>query len=223
MDTLIVNFVFLLLIAVSIATWSIAYIKFKHMKQVALATEEFNRDFWNAPSWADGEKIANESQSDLALIAQTGFGIFTEYSKKTGALKYAGDLREALERPMQQEVQKILRRHEQGLAELASIGSTAPFIGLFGTVWGIVNAMKTISDSENATIDIVAGPIGEALVATGIGIAAALPAVIFYNYFLRKMKIWTTELDTFNEAFIRLASRQSKPKKTTAKGEADAK
>jgi biopolymer transport protein ExbB len=94
------------------------------------------------------------------------------------------------------------------MAELASIGSTAPFIGLFGTVWGIMNALKEISASGQASIDVVAGPIGEALIATAIGIAAALPAVIFYNYFLRKMKIWITQVDGFTEAFLRLASKQ---------------
>jgi biopolymer transport protein ExbB len=214
MDTLIVNFVFFLLILVSIITWTIAFMKYKQMKQVALISEEFNKRFWDAKNWKDGEKIASESQSDLALIAQEGFSVFNEYSKNTGALKYAGDIRDALEPPLYQETQKILRRHERGLAELASIGSTAPFIGLFGTVWGIMNAMKTIGESGQATIDMVAGPVGEALIATAIGIAAALPAVIFYNYFVRKMKIWTTELDTFNESFIRLASRQVKPKKT---------
>lgn len=214
MDTLIVNFVFFLLILVSIITWTVAFMKYKQMKQVALISEEFNKEFWNAKNWKDGEKIAYDSQSDLALIAQEGFSVFNEYSKNTGALKYAGDIRDALEPPLHQETQKILRRHERGLAELASIGSTAPFIGLFGTVWGIMNAMKTISESGQATIDVVAGPVGEALIATAIGIAAALPAVIFYNYFVRKMKIWTTELDTFNESFIRLASRQVKPKKT---------
>jgi biopolymer transport protein ExbB len=109
---------------------------------------------------------------------------------------------------MRQEIQKILRRHEKGLAELASIGSTSPFIGLFGTVWGIMAAMQSISASGQASIDVVAGPIGEALIATAIGIAAALPAVLFYNYFLRKMKIWVTELDGFTEDFLRLASRE---------------
>lgn len=214
MDTFIVNLVFFLLILISIATWSIAFMKYKNMKQIALAAEEFNKNFWNAKNWKDGEKIANDSESDLALIAQEGYSVFNEYSKNTGTLKYAGDMRDALERPLQQVMQKILRRHERGLAELASIGSTAPFIGLFGTIWGIINAMKTISESGQVSIDVVAGPVGEALIATAIGIAAALPAVIFYNYFLRKMKIWTTELDTFNEAFIRLASRQVKTKKT---------
>jgi biopolymer transport protein ExbB len=142
-------------------------------------------------------------------LAQTGFKEFHEYLKNPGSLKFSGDVHEVLERPMRQEIQKILRRHERGLAELASIGSTAPFIGLFGTVWGIMGALQTISASGQASIDIVAGPIGEALIATAIGIAAALPAVLFYNYFLRKMRIWVTELDGFTEAFLRLASKQN--------------
>ena len=120
----------------------------------------------------------------------------------------SGDIHEVLARPIKQEIQKILRIQEKGMAELASIGSTAPFIGLFGTVWGIMNALKEISASGQASIDVVAGPIGEALIATAIGIAAALPAVIFYNFFLRKMKIWVTDVDCFTEAFLRLASKQ---------------
>jgi biopolymer transport protein ExbB len=98
------------------------------------------------------------------------------------------------------------------MAELASIGSTAPFIGLFGTVWGIMVALQEISASGQASIDIVAGPIGEALIATAIGIAAAMPAVLFYNFFLRKMKVWVTEVDGFSEAFLRLAAKQASKK-----------
>jgi len=146
-------------------------------------------------------------------LAKLGFKEFNEYINNPGSLKFAGDVQEVLDRPMRQEIQRILRRHERGLAELASIGSTAPFIGLFGTVWGIMNAMQTISASGQASIDVVAGPIGEALIATAIGIAAALPAVLFYNYFLRKMKIWVTELDGFTEDFLRLATRESSNKK----------
>jgi biopolymer transport protein ExbB len=125
-------------------------------------------------------------------------------------LKYAGEIHEILERPMRQEIQKILRGQEKGLAELASIGSTAPFIGLFGTVWGIMVALQEISASGQASIDIVAGPIGEALIATAIGIAAALPAVLFYNYFIRRLKVWVTEIDTFTDAFLRLSAKQIK-------------
>ena len=208
MDSLIVHSVLVVLIVLSIATWSIAILKIKLLKKVALETQEFNQTFWNANSWERGEAIAKDSKGDVAGLARAGFEQFTEYQKNPDSLKFAGEIHEVLERPMRQEIQKILRRHERGLAELASIGSTAPFIGLFGTVWGIMTAMQSISASGQASIDVVAGPIGEALIATAIGITAALPAVVFYNYFLRKMKIWVTELDGFTEDFLRLASRE---------------
>ena len=98
---------------------------------------------------------------------------------------------------------------EQGLAMLASIGSTAPFVGLFGTVWGIMHALEGISKAKSASLDVVAGPIGEALVATAIGIAAAIPAVLAYNYFLRKMKLCEAELDYFATDFFNLAVKSS--------------
>ncbi len=212
MDSFIVNLVLLILIVLSIVTWSIAILKIKQLKRIAIETNAFTESFWNAPDWSEGELLAKNSQGDVASLAQLGFTEFNEYVKNPGSLKFAGDVHEVLERPMRQEIQKILRRHERGLAELASIGSTAPFIGLFGTVWGIMGALQTISASGQASIDIVAGPIGEALIATAIGIAAALPAVLFYNYFLRKMKIWVTELDGFTESYLRLASKQIQTK-----------
>jgi biopolymer transport protein ExbB len=212
MDSFIVNLVLLILIVLSIVTWSIAILKIKQLKKVAIETNAFTESFWNASDWAAGELLANAAQGDVASLAQLGFTEFNEYVKNPGGLKFAGEVHEVLERPMRQEIQKILRRHERGLAELASIGSTAPFIGLFGTVWGIMGALQTISASGQASIDIVAGPIGEALIATAIGIAAALPAVLFYNYFLRKMKIWVTELDGFTESYLRLASKQIQSK-----------
>jgi biopolymer transport protein ExbB len=212
MDSFIVNFVLLMLIFLSVVTWSIAILKIKQLKKVAIETNAFTDSFWNATDWSAGESLAKSSPGDVAALAQLGFAEFNEYNKNPGSLKFAGDVHEVLERPLHQEIQKILRRHERGLAELASIGSTAPFIGLFGTVWGIMGALQTISASGQASIDVVAGPIGEALIATAIGIAAALPAVLFYNYFLRKMKIWVTELDGFTEAFLRLASKQVQKK-----------
>lgn len=212
MDSLIVNLVLLVLIGLSVVTWSIAILKIKQLKKVSVETIAFTESFWSATDWSTGELAANRAYGDIASLAKLGFKEFNEYLKNPGSLKFAGDVHEVLERPMRQEIQKILRRHERGLAELASIGSTAPFIGLFGTVWGIMGALQTISASGQASIDVVAGPIGEALIATAIGIAAALPAVLFYNYFLRKMKIWVTELDDFTESFLRLAAKQVQSK-----------
>jgi biopolymer transport protein ExbB len=115
---------------------------------------------------------------------------------------------DAIERPMRMAVQQVLRKQERGQTELATIGSTAPFIGLFGTVWGIMDALKAIGLSGQASIDVVAGPIGEALIATAVGIVTAIPAVLLYNYFVRKQKLRVTQIDGFIEAFTRMAARQ---------------
>ncbi|MDI1308952.1 MAG: MotA/TolQ/ExbB proton channel family protein [Methylotenera sp.] len=96
-------------------------------------------------------------------------------------------------------------RLESGLAVLASIGSTSPFIGLFGTVWGIMHALKGISASGSAGLDVVAGPIGEALIATAMGIATAIPAVLSYNYFLRQSRLAAADMDHFSERLQLLA------------------
>ena len=114
----------------------------------------------------------------------------------------SGDIQPVLERRMRAEAQKSLRKLESGLMVLASVGSTAPFVGLFGTVWGIMHALQGISASGSAGLDVVAGPIGEALVATAVGIATAIPAVIAYNYGLRRVNLYGAELEAFAEDFL---------------------
>ena len=100
-----------------------------------------------------------------------------------------------------------MQQQERGSNVWASVGSIAPFVGLFGTVWGIMEALKTIGATGQASIDVVAGPVGEALIATAIGIAAAVPAVIFYNIFLRKQKLTMTQYEGFIQTFLRLVMR----------------
>jgi biopolymer transport protein ExbB len=212
MNSFIIHAVLVVLIALSIFTWTIAVVKMKQFKRLAINNQSFQDQFWATKSWEEGISVAQSNSSELAQIAQIGILEYKEYQQSPDALKYSGDIHDILERPMRQEIQKILRIQEKGMAELASIGSTAPFIGLFGTVWGIMVALQEISASGQASIDIVAGPIGEALIATAIGIAAAMPAVLFYNFILRKMKVWITEVDGFSEAFLRLASKQASKK-----------
>jgi len=108
-----------------------------------------------------------------------------------------------IERAMRQQLQKEKAKMESGLGWLASIGSTAPFIGLFGTVWGIMHALKDISIQGNASLDVVAGPIGEALIATALGIAVAIPAVIAYNFFLRQNRAAIARLEHVATDFLR--------------------
>lgn len=113
--------------------------------------------------------------------------------------------REILELNLRRQIQKERHTTEKGLAVLASIGTTSPFIGLFGTVFGILHALTSISSAGNASLDVVAGPIGEALVATGIGIAVAVPAVLAFNYFVRKLKLQAADLDDYASALVAAA------------------
>jgi biopolymer transport protein ExbB len=107
-----------------------------------------------------------------------------------------------VERALQLQIAKERRASETGLAVLASIGSTAPFVGLFGTVFGIISALKAIGSSGSASLEVVAGPIGEALVATGVGIAVAVPAALAYNFFVRGLKVQVSDLEQLGTALV---------------------
>ena len=120
-------------------------------------------------------------------------------------LKHCGDSTELLEQALRVQLQQEQHTMESGLTVLASIGSTAPFVGLFGTVLGIMHAMHEITASGSTSLDVVAGPIGDALVATAIGIAVAVPAVLAYNFLLRRVKVQRTRLENFVASFLSVA------------------
>ena len=124
-------------------------------------------------------------------------------------LKHCGNSAELLEQSLRVQVQQEQHSMEGGLTLLASIGSTAPFVGLFGTVLGIMHAMHEITASGSTSLDVVAGPIGDALVATAIGIAVAVPAVLAYNFFLRRVKIQRASLENFIASFLSVALHRS--------------
>jgi len=203
-SSLAVNLTLWLLGAFSIATWALV---------IAKATQFFragsrNRAYLNAFRAAPNLQAASEvpdNRSAYARLAGVGFGVLRHAPPAEGADEHAWDRHELLERNLKQQVLRERRSLEGGLAVLASVGSTAPFVGLFGTVWGIMTAMKDISRIGNASIDVVAGPIGEALIATGIGIAVAIPAVLAFNYFVRRVKSAIADLEDFDNDFLNLA------------------
>ncbi len=203
----IVSATLLLLIVLSIATWSIALLKLWKQYESRKHDREFNQEFWAVCEWSEAGKVSEASKGDIARLAQAGFAELKTINSAQQDLKHSGAPQDVLERMLRQQLQNIQRYHERGLAELASIGSTAPFIGLFGTVWGIMHALQEIGSTGTASLDVVAGPIGEALVATAIGIATALPAVLAYNFFLRRLKVHVTDLENFAHDFMRLAQK----------------
>ena len=199
----------LALIFLSVVTWSIALFKLWKQLQDGKRKRAFNDAFWAAHDWCAAAEVAKSGEGDLARLAQAGFAELKNLNAEQQDLQHLGAPQEVLERMLRQQVQNIQRYHERGLAELATIGSTAPFVGLFGTVWGIMHALQDIGKSGSASLDVVAGPIGEALIATAIGIATALPAVLAYNYFLRRLRLNITELENFAHDFMRLALKHN--------------
>ena len=212
MEFSVVNLVLGMLTLLSVYTWGVGAWKFWQLKQIKKSSEQFEAGFWDAKDWNAGEAFVQDNDSINGQLARVGYAEFKAYMHHPDGLKFVGDARDVLQRAMDRTHETISRRLDRGLAELGSIGALAPFIGLFGTVWGIMHALTAISASGKASIDVVAGPIGEALAATAIGIAAAVPAVFFYNYFVRRLRLQSIEMDTFIEAFLRLASIEVKNK-----------
>jgi len=203
----VVNATLGLLVIFSIITWSIIAIKLWQNWRDSKDDRAFSESFWTAGEWQQAVRIGAEMPGKQAYLARTGFVELREEHNQSGELKHLGSPRDGLERSLRQTVQNLQRQLEKNLAMLASIGSTAPFVGLFGTVWGIMHALQGISQTGSASLDVVAGPIGEALIATAIGIATALPAVLAYNFFLRRMRLSVADLENFAHDFMRLAAK----------------
>jgi biopolymer transport protein ExbB len=192
-----------LLGAFSVATWALLLAKGTQFFRAATRNRRYLAAFRAAPNLQSAAEIPDD-QGAFARLASVGFGVL-RHAPPGESDDHGPDRHELLERNLRQQVLRERRTLESGLAVLASVGSTAPFVGLFGTVWGIMSAMKDISRVGNASIDVVAGPIGEALIATGIGIAVAIPAVLAYNFFVRRVKSVGADLDDFSNDFLNLA------------------
>jgi biopolymer transport protein ExbB len=190
--------------AFSVATWVLILAKATQFIRAGSGNRRYSKAFRAAPSLQAAADVADNG-SAYSRLGAVGFGVLRHAPPDGGSEEHAFDRHELLERNLRQQVLRERRTLEGGLAVLASVGSTAPFVGLFGTVWGIMSAMKDISRLGNASIDVVAGPIGEALVATGIGIAVAIPAVLAFNFFVRRVKSVTADLDDFANDFLNLA------------------
>jgi biopolymer transport protein ExbB len=203
----IVNITLWVLIGFSVLAWSIIFMKAWEQWRLQRANRAYSRAFWNASSLGAAAEL-NGLPGPLARIAQAGFEVLRDVpAEGSRSLQSSGDRQDILERSLRQRIQQERHRLEQGLTILASIGSTAPFIGLFGTVWGIMHALQDISKAGSASLDVVAGPIGEALIATAIGIGSAVPAVLAYNFFLRRVKLCEAELENFATDLLHLAMK----------------
>ena len=195
------------LVLFSVITWVLIVAKGVQHWRLSKRDKVFGKAFWSASSLDAAASLASGA-SPKARLAEVGFeALYVSDADASTDLEHSWDRQELLERYLRQQIQKEYQSQESGLAVLASIGSTAPFVGLFGTVFGIIHALGAIGKSGSASIDVVAGPIGEALVATGVGIAVAVPAVLAYNFYVRRLKVSAAELDNYATDFVNLAQK----------------
>lgn len=198
-DAVGITVLFMLLI-MSVASWYLIILKSVRNAQMRSRARETLDSFWSAPSIdAVAAQFARTQPEDpFARIAAQGIEASRHFRKSSSAgLTEAGGQAEFLTRSIRRAITRETAALEAGLTVLASVGSTAPFVGLFGTVWGIYHALIGIGMSGAATLDAVAGPVGEALIMTAAGLAVAIPAVLAYNGFARGNRVVLAELDGF--------------------------
>ncbi len=179
----IAKVVLLILLIMSVGSWYITIAKVVEQARINRQAKTAARSFWSAGSVAQGT-AALEAGSPFRFIAEAGL----EATQRHEGLFEHVDLNQWVTMSIQRAIERVGSRMQGGLAFLATVGSTAPFVGLFGTVWGIYHALTAIGVAGQASIDKVAGPVGEALIMTAIGLAVAVPAVLGYNWLVRRNK-----------------------------------
>ena len=193
---IIVKSVMILLIACSIYSWAIIIEKVRLFKKINISTEEFQDKFWKSKS---AESFYNNIPKNIDDPLAQIFRASMEAALKT---RSKSQLNERLSNMLQINIEKEMEKIEKSYTFLATVGSTAPFIGLFGTVWGIMNSFQSIAISRNTSLAIVAPGIAEALFATALGLLAAIPAVIAYNKFNNDSLKYTQRLENFSKRFL---------------------
>ena len=193
---IVVKSVIVLLIACSIYSWAVIIEKFRLFKKINQSTEEFETKFWNSKS---AESFYNNLPSNIedpmALVFKDAM---QSLLKRRSKIELNSRMTTMLETGIEKQISKI----SKGFTFLATVGSTAPFIGLFGTVWGIMNSFQSIAISRNTSLAIVAPGIAEALFATALGLLAAIPAVIAYNKFNNDSIKYSQKLENFSKRFL---------------------
>jgi biopolymer transport protein ExbB len=196
----VTRFVALLLLVMSLASWMVIITKALAIRRAA-AQAKAVESFWHGSDLADGlNKLGSEADNPFRQLAIEGREAAAHHraqSTRTAQLHDTMDISDWITRCLRNSIDESTSRLQSGLAILASVGSTAPFVGLFGTVWGIYHALLAIGMAGQASIDKVAGPIGEALIMTALGLAVAIPAVLGYNALVRGNKGVTAKLNRF--------------------------
>ena len=193
----VTRFVALLLLVMSLASWMVIITKALAIRRAASQAKAVE-SFWHSADLADGlNKLGLDADNPFRQLAIEGREAAAHHRAAAPQLHDSMDISDWITRCLRNAIDEATARLQSGLAILASVGSTAPFVGLFGTVWGIYHALLSIGMAGQASIDKVAGPIGEALVMTALGLAVAIPAVLGYNALVRGNKGVTQKLNRF--------------------------
>ncbi|MDF1554709.1 MAG: protein TolQ [Deferrisomatales bacterium] len=213
---IVVGGVLLILILCSVLTWAIIFYKYRVLRRAASQSREFLDLFWDSKSFHTVLATARDlEESPLANLFRGGYREWKRVKTRfveAGTLDANGDLStelghmESVQRTLRLTADAEITRLERMLIFLATVASAAPFVGLFGTVWGIMNSFREIGLSGSANLAVVAPGISEALIATATGLAAAIPAVVAYNYFTNTIKVLATEMDAFSSEFLNIVS-----------------
>ena len=208
--SVVVKLVMLLLVAASVWVWAITFEKATALRRVNRQANVFEDRFWSGGSLDDlYEQEGAKPAHPMAAVFGAAMGEWRRSARVAGADLSRGSTRERVERAMGITVTREMERLERGMGFLATVGSTAPFVGLFGTVWGIMTSFSAIAALHNTNLAVVAPGIAEALFATAIGLVAAIPAVIAYNKITTDLARFAGRLDGFGTEFGAILSRQS--------------
>ena len=206
--SVVVQLVMLLLVVVSVASWAAIFRKLFALRQVKALNETFERDFWSGTSLNDLFAAAVKNARKSGAMERIFASGLREYQKlRERRITDAGTLMDGARRAMRASFQREMDEVESNLSFLASVGSVSPYVGLFGTVWGIMHAFTGLANLQQVTLASVAPGIAEALVATAIGLFAAIPAVVAYNRFARDIDRIAIRLETFIEEFSNILQR----------------
>jgi len=215
----IVKLVLLILLYFSLVSWAIIFYKVSTIQRAIKQSDRFLDFFWKKKRFdLVGQGIKEFNQSPIAILFREGYHEMLQLKKKsTDTIEPSDfsskmDTTEMVNRALRRATTQETQRLEKYLTFLATTGSTAPFIGLFGTVWGIMDAFHGIGATGSASLAVVAPGISEALIATAIGLAAAIPAVMGYNHFLNKVNILIGEMDNFSQEFLNIVERMERGK-----------
>ena len=206
--SLVVQLVMLVLVAASIACWALIFQKYQQLRRAKQQSRSFEDDFWSGTSLADLHLAAKQNSKQAGAMEQIFLAGMQEVQKlRERRITDSASLMEGARRAMRASFQREMDEAEANLSFLASVGSVSPYVGLFGTVWGIMHAFTGLASLQQVTLATVAPGIAEALVATAIGLFAAIPAVVAYNRFAHDIDRVANKLETFIEEFSNILQR----------------